>query len=490
MREAQSPANDGWSAEAGDPGWTEHPDYPETQAEVHEFRRAAQRRENVEIGEGTDTVSTARIYTLDDMLTDLVLITDGSQIAPLSRPRAVLKLADFKNATAASKHWIEVDGKKKAVPAVKAWLEDPARLEAEALTFRAGGARIVPAPETGKRALNLWVAPERIRPPENWAKLAEPFLEHIRWLWGDDADAFLDWLAHIEQQPGVLPHFGWVHVSREHGKGRNWISSVLARVWSGYVAASLDLVTILEGGFNGRMSQKTLAIVDEINEGGSTSYRHSQRLRAIVTEEYRDINPKYGHQRQEYNSCRWLMFSNHTGAIPLGEDDRRFWVVSHEGQPRDGDYYALLYGQLREPRFIASVAEFFRQRDIAHFKPGQRPPMTDAKSALIAFGQSEDEGTLKDIVAHWPVDLITAYELTNLLEVGPTARATRHAMDRVGIRRLDEKVKVPFQGTQRTYCLRNYPHWSAASHAKRAEQIDAYSEAQKRKSIGREDIEV
>lgn len=46
---------------------------------------------------------------------------------------------------------------------------------------------------------------------------------------------------------------------------------MLTRLWSGYVAASLDLVSILDGGFNGRMSRKLLAIVDEINEGANTS---------------------------------------------------------------------------------------------------------------------------------------------------------------------------------------------------------------------------
>lgn len=476
--------------QAGDPGWTAPPESGvDDPFQLHSARRASQKRENVEIGEGTDTVSTARVYTLEDMLAELVLITDGSQVAPLERPRAVLKLPDFKNATAASKHFVEGDGgKMKAIPAVKAWLEDPTRLEAEALTFRAGGSRIVPAPETGKRALNLWVPPIRRKAPEDWHERAAPFLDHVEWLWGEHAGDFLDWLAHIEQFPGVLPHFGWVHISREHGKGRNWISSVLARVWAGYVAASLDLVSILEGGFNGRISQKILAIVDEINEGGSTSYRHAQRLRAIVTEEYRDINPKYGHQRQEYNSCRWLMFSNHTGAIPLGEDDRRFWIVSHEGAPKDVAYYAHLYSQLRDPLFVASVVHFLRHRDVSEFKPGARPPMTDAKAALIAMGQSDDDMTLRDISEKWPVDLITGYELTNLLEGRPALPATRHAMDKANFRKINEKVRVPGQGSQTVYAIRNYPFWSTASHLLRAQQIDQYGEQAKRKTIGREDV--
>lgn len=423
-------------------------------------RRQSQRAANVEIGEGTDIVPTARLCTLAEMLEQFVFIKDGSQVAPLDRPQAVLALSDFKNTMAASKHWVERGGQQKAIPAAIAWLEDPQRMEAEALTFRAGAERMTIAPNSGKRALNLWVPVSRPEPPSDWLNRARPFVEHVHWLWGDDASVFLDWLANIEQQPGVLPHYGWVHISREHGKGRNWISSVLTRLWPGYVAASLDLVSILDGGFNGRMSRKLLAIVDEINEGGNTSYRHAQTLRQLVTAEHREINPKYGRQHVEYNACRWLMFSNHTGAIPLGEDDRRFWIVSHQGEPHPSAYYTDIYQQLGDPGFVVSVAEFLRRRDVSSFKPGERPPMNTAKAELVAFSLTEDDLTLREIVAHWPVDLITNSELTNLLEEGgPSRPAARHAMDRAGLQRLARRVRLDAQGSQRAYVIRNLPRW-------------------------------
>jgi hypothetical protein len=449
-------------------------------------RREAQRAANADIGEGCDVVPTACLYTLEEMCEQFVFIKDGSQVAPLDRPQAVLAYSDFKNATAASKHFVERDGRTKAIPAAVAWLEHPKRLEAEALTFKAGGGRITVAPNSGKRALNLWTPIRRSPAPDDWRVRSVPFVEHVQWLWGEDADVFLDWLAHIEQHPGVLPHYGWVHISREHGKGRNWISSVLTRLWPGYVAASLDLVSILDGGFNGRMSRKLLAIVDEINEGGNTSYRHAQTLRQLVTAEHREINPKYGRQHVEYNACRWLMFSNHTGAIPLGEDDRRFWIVSHQGEPHPPDYYTTLYDQLDDRSFIASVAEFLKQRDVTAFKPGQRPPMNEAKAELVSFGQTEDDLMLKEVVAHWPVDLITNYELTNLLEDGgPSRPAARHAMDRAGLRKLARRIRLDSQGSQRAHIVRNYGRWSEAPHAALKAEVERMSEGAKREAIGR-----
>lgn len=452
-----------------------------------EGRRENQRRENQEIGEGTNVVPTAKILTLDDMVDDYVFILQGSQVAPLSCPQSVLALQDFKNAMAGSKHWVRPeDSKPKALPVVSCWLEHQDRKEADTITFRAGGDLIIAAPNSNRPALNMWSPFKRPAAPADWESLAEPFVEHVRWLWGQDADKFLDWLAHIEQFPGVLPHYGWVHISRQHGKGRNWISSVLARVWRGYVAASLDLVAMLEGKFNGRLSRKILAIVDEINEGGNASYRHAQTLRQLVTAEHREINPKYGKQHVEYNSCRWLLFSNHAGAIPLTEDDRRFWVVSHDGDAKPPAYYSKLYGALADPAFIASVTEFLRRRNIDGFMPGERPPMNEAKAALVAVGQNEDHLTLKEVSDKWPVDLITNYEIASLLEGGGSVTASvRLTLSDLDFRRIEQKVKVWGQGPQRVYAIRNHAYWTAATHEARKTEIDRIAEDDKREAIGR-----
>ncbi|BEU99976.1 bifunctional DNA primase/polymerase [Novosphingobium olei] len=450
-------------------------------------RRERQRQENREIGEGTREIPTAKILSLEDMLRDYVLILQGSLVAPLSMPQAVLALPDFKNAMAGSKHWVRPENEKpKARPVVNCWLEHQERKEAETITFRAGGETIVPAPSSNRPALNMWAPFTRAQPPADWRARAAIFVDHINWLWGADAEEFLDWLAHIEQHPGVLPHYGWVHISRQHGKGRNWISSVLARVWRGYVAASLDLVAMLEGKFNGRLSRKILAIVDEINEGGNATYRHAQALRQMVTVEHREINPKYGKQHVEYNSCRWLLFSNHVGAIPLTEDDRRFWVVSHDGEPKDQEYYARLYSALPDPAFVASVTEFLRRRDVSHFKPGQRPPMSEAKRALISVGQNEDYITLSEIATKWPVDIITNWEITALLEgSSQVTAAIRRALSDLDFRRIETRVRVDGQGSQRAYSIRNHSHWSAAKHDALAAEIRRAHQKDKEDAIGR-----
>lgn len=146
-------------------------------------------------------------------------------------------------------------------------------------------------------------------------------------------------------------------------------------------------------------------------------------------------------------------------------------MVAHEGLPKRPAYYVRLYRLLHDPAFIAAVAELLRQRDISGFNPGQRPPMNDAKTALVEFSQSEEDAICRALVNRWPVDLITASELDGKLPLfsGPTKPAARYAMDRAGIRKVDRKVR--HGGSPETiYAVRSHSKWkSSGPEAIRAE---------------------
>jgi hypothetical protein len=168
--------------------------------------------------------------------------------------------------------------------------------------------------------------------------------------------------------------------------------------------------------------------------------------------------------------------------LPLDDKDRRFWVVSHEAQPADAFYYMRLYRVLRDPSFIDSVAEFLRRRDINGFNPGQHPPMNDAKAALVDFNQSAEDAACKLLVAKWPVDLMTASELSEKLPgYEPLNQpASRHALDRAGVRKYAAKDKVRVNGNpERIYILRNHINWSACTIEAIRDEIGRATKQQK-----------
>ena len=432
-------------------------------------RRQAQLSENLSIGEGSGEYPVSSVLTVDEMLTRYVYIVEGKRVVDLDHPRRIFGLDEWSGAYKSSwtavadkgKHNLDGSKKSKSVETTKLWEMSAARRQVDTVTFRPGFMPVTVDPE-GKSAANTWRAIKRTAQAGD----VSMFLTHIDYLFGVDAPRFLDWLAHIEQRPGELPHTGWVHISPMQGTGRNWLASVLCRLWKGYVAASFDLAGTLHSGFNGALSQKLLAVVDEINEGGTDGrWENAETLKSLVTSEHRHINPKYGHQRLEYNACRWLIFSNHTSALPLTERDRRFHVVRNDSAPMSSEYYKQLYAALKEPGFIAGVAEFLNSRNLSAFNPGDHAVMSDAKQEMVAASRSETDDAIAHLVAHHPSDVIANSALGAMLtnQFGGKLNAHhRHAMGRAGVRPYLKAIRISGV-TSKVNILRNHSYWKDAS---------------------------
>lgn len=422
----------------------------------------------------------ALLMSVDDMLADCVWIAQGEQVAMLSRPGAAWSWSEFRNLTAASKTEVKADddageGKKKkprAVPNAVIWHNSPERITVDSRTFRPGHGAITARPgvdpASGLLAVNSW---RPIRRGRGGADISL-FLDHLAYLFPDAVErgAFFDWLAHLEQRPGELPHYGWLHIAEKTGTGRNWLSSLLGRIWAGYVASSVDLPALLDSQFNGQLAGRVLAVVDEIREGGGESvYKHANRLKSLINQETREINPKYGRQYTEYNALRWLVYSNHLEAIPMDETDRRWRVAMHTAAPRPESAYSALYAALDDPAFVDSVAVWLGARDISGFNPGARPPMTVAKQTAIHATMSAAQQYAREIVARWPSDVITSADAAEILadhaDGDPRKPAMvphyRRSMEEAGAVAVGKVIKVG-GNPHRCWVIRNHGQWVGA----------------------------
>lgn len=428
-------------------------------------RLESQRERSARIGrEGGRDIPTQRMMTGSEMLEELVYLADGSRVAFLNEPRFALPLAEFKNFTAGSME--KVEDTKRRVHRVDQWMRSPERKSVRTLTFAPGREVICPSPD-GDTALNLW-KPREEAVPEDWETLVEPFFDHVAYLVPDKAerDRFLDWLAHIEQEPGVLPHTHYLLVAKQTGIGRNWLAYALARCFAGYTALGYNLAESLRTGFNGELSQRLLAVVDELHEGGpgATSRTGAEKLKSLLTESTRRINPKYGRQHTEFNSCRFLMFSNHEAALPLAENDRRVVVIENPTERRGADRYAFLYRLLDRPGFGAALAWAFRQRDISGFNPGGVAPMNAAKERTIRAGRSEVEAAVRDVAGEWASDCITSSQLQRAVAdaLGGKSWSIQSAGVAAGLVKYKGRVRISGVASH-IWILRNMNRWSESA---------------------------
>ena len=292
--------------------------------------------------------------------------------------------------------------------------------------------------------------PRLLARPPDWEEKVNPFLQHVEYLVpvGTERLRFLRWLAHIFQRPGELPHTAYLMVATETGIGRGTLASILTRALRGYVAANMN-VDALFGGFNGRISQKLLATVDEIREGNSTDrYKKAEALKSKITEETRALNPKYGSQSVEKNCCRWLMFSNHHDALPFDNNDRRLIVIENPTERKAPEWYTNLHSLLSNPAFIASVQHYFMTLDLTGFNPYEPAPINEAKMKALAALESPTARACRNFVDQWPGELAARSDLVAFIGPDcPSSRALDHDLERAGMRTVRTQRIGPTTGT-------------------------------------------
>lgn len=438
---------------------------PANEKNRDELRREQQKAENVRLQQVTIATMPPSM-SVKQMETDCVWIAEGSMVGRISDPQHILGFNDFSGLTASAKTKAKDEtGREKSISNAVLWRQSDNRKTVFTRTFHAGAGPICYDPD-GKTALNSWRSIERYPAAADIG----PFVEQVAYLFpeGGEREAFLNWLAHLEQHPGQLPHYGWLHIAANTGTGRNWLASVLSRVWRGYVAPNVDLPALLDSQFNGQLAGRVLAIVDEVQEAaGENPYRHTNRLKSLVNAEYRDLNPKFGRQYREHNACRWLVFSNHDNALPLNDTDRRWRVVRHSAAPRTPNDYAALYALLADQGFINAVGVFLAERDISGFNPGERPPMSDAKRAAVAASKTMIQQYAQQLVVHWPADVLTNHDAAQVLSEGVETKFTpamRRALEELGGIKIDRTLKIQ-GGVSRCWIIRNHSEWLAADSA-------------------------
>lgn len=417
-------------------------------------RRKAQLEEARRIGEGEDQSDLLpTIMNLAGMVRDLVYV--GSTGAVVHLPTRRVRRADrardeFK---ASKEFWIDANGSRKEAEAFKLWMEDPRRKTVDVITWSPRHGTICDAPEReegGSRAVNLWNGWNDWPIEPGWESRLTPWHEHIAYLVPDASERaeFEQWLAHIAQKPGELPHRFYLMIAKTQGIGRNWVTMVLARVFRGYVAPGLEIGKLLSGGFTGRLGRKVLVTVDEAQEGlTGNRYEKANTLKQLITTEVREINPKYGVPSTQYNCARWLMLSNHEDAIPIDNTDRRCVVIRNPDQARDAEYYTRIYAAVRDTKFIAAVWAYLNTLDISNFNAQKPAEMTDAKRSIVASMENETTKALRQFFAEWPGKIVDRETLINYVaaEAGGKplhANHFRKCLEEIGAVVRDKRVKV------------------------------------------------
>ncbi len=246
--------------------------------------------------------------------------------------------------------------------------------------------------------------------PEYTGEDVGPWLAHVRMLWEDQAEWFLDYLAFAVQNPATKQNAHPMLGGRQ-GVGKD-ASIYPIKQWYGAlgsfgeVAALPDIID-----FDDQLVWKKWVCITECavkDMDSRTAKRATTKLKPLLAGSGSDIqtlNPKSMGRVRQANVSSILMFSNETTPVTVDEDDRRYVFHWHSGLPRDGAYFVELFDWFNAGGVKACVAWLgardWRERG---YSPTAVAHMTAEKANLIVSCKYEDSDLIESCLAAESLD--------------------------------------------------------------------------------------
>lgn len=192
----------------------------------------------------------------------------------------------------------------------------------------------------------------------------------------------LRWLAYPLQHLGAKMQTAIV-MHGEEGTGKNLVFGTVRKMYGRH--GGVITQRQLEDKFNTWQSAKLFVVANEVVTRQEMTHQ-SGFIRNLITEPEIQINPKFQDQREEANHMNIVFLANALQPLLLGLNDRRCLVL-RTPNPRDEAFYKQVGAEVK----AGGVAAFYRHLmalELGDFNEHTKPPMTDAKRALIELGMS------------------------------------------------------------------------------------------------------
>lgn len=334
----------------------------------------------------------------------------------------------------------------------------PRARKVDALTYQPHQGRIVE--EDGQTLFNCWKRSGVVPAAGVTVADVQPWLDHLAFVVPDaeQRETLLDWCAHVLRFG--KPNWG-VILGGAPGVGKDLLMLPFARAIGSRNYRAIN-ESDLDGQWTWWAAETQLVVIAEMRALTPATYNKVKAYVARPPEKV-VVNKKGVPQYEVPNTAAYFGFTNYPNAVPLDEDDRRWFVMWSGAEPQDAAYYTQLAAWLDKPGTTEAVAGYLLQRDLSAFNATGRAPDTDAKQEMIhasrpAFDQwvieAVQEGTLP-----FDADLVAVEDLLSRLphyarQYRPTRKALVKALREAGARpllRVSLGKPLPTTGTKRTH---------------------------------------
>ena len=205
-------------------------------------------------------------------------------------------------------------------------------------------------------------------------------LEHIIPI-KEEREFFLDWLAHIVQNPWVKNKVIILIYTKKQRMGKGSIFDTVTDILGETNAEPTDVKGILDKGVT--YAEKQFILIDECKSVGGWGEKSNlvNDLKKVATEtriQQRRLYTDY--QIIETQTC-YIVFTNEPDALNMDKEDERYMVIKNENDRLDKKFYKA-YHKWRKDKGSSYVYYMLKNRPIKHFDPNAPAPLTKAKEEM------------------------------------------------------------------------------------------------------------
>jgi hypothetical protein len=157
---------------------------------------------------------------------------------------------------------------------------------------------------------------------------------HLRSLLPNDRERalFVSWLAYQVQ---TNQRVNWaVLIQGTEGDGKTFFSVFMAAILGGPNVKPVSTKT-LESGFNNWSQGAQLAVIEEVKLHGHNRHDVLNAMKPLITNSTIEVHAKRENPFEAPNTQSYLLFTNYADALPIGDSDRRYFVLRSRFQTRE-----------------------------------------------------------------------------------------------------------------------------------------------------------
>lgn len=231
------------------------------------------------------------------------------------------------------------------------------------------------------------------------ATKAGPWIDHVRLVYGDDADHLFAWFAQRVQQPEKKINHALV-MGGNQGIGKDTILEPVKHAIGPWNFTEIS-PTHMMGRFNG-FAKSVILRINEARDLGDVDrfsfYDHTKIYTAAPPDVIR-VDEKNLREHSVFNVCGVIITANQKNGIHLDPDDRRHYVawserVKEEFSPT---YFVTMYDWFAAGG-LGHVAAWLKAYDLSAFDAKRPPHHTEAWRDILDAGRSPQDADLADVL--------------------------------------------------------------------------------------------